>query len=261
MDTRTTAMITAHRFTLSVAGRSLVDALDWQVRGGEFWCVLGPNGAGKTTLLRRIAGLSAVGSATGIARFMERAHAEWDPRQLARVRGFMAQHVVDAFDASVLETVLLGRHPHLDRWQWERDTDASLALNALNQVGLADSAVRNVRSLSGGERQRVALAALLAQEPRAFLLDEPTSHQDLHFQQHVLKILTGLARAGAAVVATLHDINLAAAAASHVLLLDGHGGATAGTVDEVLTADRLGQVFGHAMERLERGKRSLFVPA
>lgn len=261
MDARNPSLLTTRGINLAVAGRSLINALDWQVRAGEFWCVLGPNGAGKTTLLRRVAGLDATGEASGSIRCAERTLAEWDRRQLARVRGFMAQHSSDAFDATVLDTVLLGRHPHLDRWRWERDTDSIQALSALSRVGLNGCAMRNVRSLSGGERQRVALAALLTQAPRLYLADEPVSHQDLHHQHEVLKLLTDLARCGAAVIATMHDINLAAGAATHVLLLDGQGGTSAGPVNEVLTPERLGTVFGHALTRLSHGGRDWFVPA
>ena len=180
-------------------------------------------------------------------------------QELARERGFMPQHVHDAFNASVLDTVLLGRHPHLGRWDWESDEDMALARRALETSGMAAFADRDVLTLSGGERQRVALAMLLAQEPRLLLLDEPASHQDLQHQMTIFSCLRSLADAGRALVCAVHDINLAARFATHALLLDGAGGAEAGLAAEMLTPERLSRIFHHPVRRLDDAGRAWFV--
>lgn len=248
-------MLEAKGLTLTRGTRVLINRLDWSARGGEFWCLLGPNGVGKTTLLHTLAGiLPAEGACLN-----GRALAGWDAQELARERGFMPQHIHDAFNASVLDTVLLGRHPHLGRWDWESDADVALARRALDATGMAAFAQRDVLTLSGGERQRVALAMLLAQQPRLLLLDEPASHQDLQHQVRIFSLLRALADSGHALVAAVHDINLAARFATHALLMDGVGGVEAGPVMEMLTPERLSRIFHHPVRKLDDAGRAWFV--
>ena len=108
----------------------------------------------------------------------------------------LPQDTVDAFPATVLETALVGRHPHLSRWQWESAADVGIARAALAAFGIGGVEARDVRTLSGGERRRVALAALLAQEPDLLLLDEPSTHLDLAHQVALLDRARRLARSG-----------------------------------------------------------------
>jgi iron complex transport system ATP-binding protein len=252
-------LIEARGLRLEAGARTLIERLDWQAEAGQFWCVLGPNGAGKTTLLRALAGLAE--PAGGEVRVEGRAMNAWDRHALARVRGFVAQDAHDAFDASVLETALVGRHPHLDPWAWEGEADIAAAKSTLARVGLTGYEARRVKSLSGGERQRVSLAMLLLQDPRICLLDEPTSHQDVAQQAAVSRLLRGLADSGRAVIATVHDLNLAAHHATHALLLDGAGRADAGAVDEMLSEEHLTRVYRHPMRRAERDGAAWFFPA
>jgi len=252
-------MIEARGVALRAGERTLVKSFEWSAHPGEFWCVLGPNGAGKTTLLRALAGLSM--PAAGEVRVEGKLLTQWDRHALARVRGYVAQDAHDAFDATVLETALVGRHPHLDPWAWESETDLAAARETLARVGLAGYEKRSVKSLSGGERQRVSLAMLLLQDPRLCLLDEPTSHQDVAQQAMVSSLLRGLAASGRVVVAALHDLNLAAHHATHAMLLDGAGRIAAGPVGEMLTVDNLSRVFRHPMRRVEERGASWFFPA
>ena len=104
--------------------------------------------------------------------------AQIGPRDRALRRGFLPQDSVDFFPATVLETALVGRHPHLARWEWESTADIERARRALAAFGLAGLDARDARTLSGGERRRLALAALVAQDPALLLLDEPSSHLD-----------------------------------------------------------------------------------
>lgn len=245
---------------LRVAGRTLLDGLAVQVEPGQLWCVLGPNGSGKTTLLRTLAGLRAPDG--GSVRLRGRAVHEWPPGQAACLRGFLPQTLHDAFGASALEVVLMGRHPHLSRWEWESDDDRRIAHAALQAMDLDALAGRDVTTLSGGERQRVGLAALLAQQPLALLLDEPIAHLDLHHQVSVLEHLHRLVREQpCAVVMSIHDLSLAHRFATHAVLLGPGGAALHGRTDEVMTAEHLAAAFGHPVQVIRVDGRTLFVAA
>ena len=220
--------------------RKLISGLDWTVSEGEFWCVLGRNGAGKSSLLNVAAGLGK--PAAGIVQVAGKPIDSIDPQLLARWRGLMIQQIVDSFSCTVFDAVAIGRTPLRVGRAWDDAEDVALVNGALARVGMLDRAASDVRRLSGGERQRVALAALLVQEVALMLLDEPTSHQDVAHQLTVMRLLQEMA-ADHAVVATCHDINLAARFATHVLLI-GEGFHLAGRASDVLTPEALQHTFG-----------------
>jgi len=242
-------LLDATGLTLRAGARELARGLSLQVRAGELWCVLGPNGSGKTTLLHALAGVLA--PAAGSVRLLGTEVARTPPELLARRRGLLTQTVHDSFSARAIEVVLLGRHPHHDRWSFDDDAeDQRVAHDALGAVDAATLAWRDVTTLSGGERQRVAIAALLAQGVPLMLLDEPTAHLDLKHQIGVLEHLRTLVGTGerAAVIA-LHDLNLAARFASHALLLGGPE-PVSGAIDDVMTERALSVVFQHPLRRV-----------
>jgi iron complex transport system ATP-binding protein len=245
---------------LRIGSRTLLKQLSLQVRAGELWCVLGPNGSGKTTLLHTLAGLRApaAGSVSCLGLDAARAPSE----QLARQRGLLTQTVHDSFSASALDVVLLGRHPHHDRWSFgDSDDDRRIALDALAAVDAAALAPRDVTTLSGGERQRVAVAALLAQQVPLMLLDEPTAHLDLKHQVGLLQHLRAWVHQDAhAAVLALHDLNLVARFATHALLLQADGHARAGVVDDVMTDDALAAAFDHPLHRRRIDSRWIYWP-
>ncbi|MDR2031281.1 MAG: ABC transporter ATP-binding protein [Azoarcus sp.] len=256
----------ARRLSLRRGARKLCREFDLEIRAGQCVAILGRNGAGKTSLLHALAGLHGAiegGGAPDVCgeiRLGARPLADWPPLQMARFRGLLPQRQPMPFAASVRETVLVGRHPHLGRWGWESAADIAIAHAALACVDLQELALRDLRALSGGEQQRVALAMLLAQTPRLFLLDEPLNHLDLHHQIAVLELLRALAADGRGVVMVLHDLALAARYADRVVLLDGEGDVTTGTRTEVLTAERLSRAFGHPLRRVEVNGRAVFLP-
>ncbi len=244
---------------LQAGERLLATGLCFDVHAGELWALLGPNGSGKTTLLNALAGLHP--PAAGDVMLAGRPLAAWPAGDAACLRGLLPQTLQDAFSASVLDVVLIGRHPHLARWAWEDDDDRRIAQAALDAVDLAGFADHDVLTLSGGERQRVGLAAVLAQDPLLLLLDEPLAHLDLHHQIGLLQHLQHLARTqGKAIVMALHDLNLAQRFASHALVLraDGH---TAGATRDVMTPDVLGAAYGHPLQRVDAAGQTLWVPA
>ncbi|PTD96678.1 ABC transporter ATP-binding protein [Pseudothauera lacus] len=251
-------LLEARALALQVGERWLCCEFSLQLLPGQCLVLLGPNGAGKTTLLHTLAGLRE--PTVGSVLLGGLPYAGWSPAAAARFRGLLAQQQPDHFSSTVLETVLVGRHPHLGRWGWEGPEDERIAREALERVGLGAMATRDVLTLSGGERQRVAVAALLAQAPQLLLLDEPTNHLDLHYQIAILDLIRGLAAAGRGVVMVLHDINLAARYADQVILLDGRGGVCAGSREEVLQAGLLGEAFGHPLRRFDVDGRTTFIP-
>ncbi len=244
---------------ISVAGRSLASDIDIDVRKGECWVIVGPNGAGKTTLIATLAGLRA--PAAGEIAYDGVRLAELSMRDRAIKRGFLSQDSTDFFPATVLETALVGRHPHLSRWQWESSADVDRARSALAAFGLAGLDARDARSLSGGERRRLSLAALVAQDPSLMLLDEPSSHLDLGAQISALGTLIDLARTHSkAIVMVLHDLHLALRYADHAIAL-GRGRASAGLAHRILTPDALSELFGHRLIAVGDGSTATFLPA
>ena len=251
-------LLETHELAVAAGGRTLCAGLAFTVRAGECWAVVGPNGAGKTTLLRTLAGLAP--PAGGSVRYGSADLAALGARARARHRAYLPQDSIDAFPATVLETVLIGRHPHLSRFAWERDDDLACASDALSRFGLQALAARDVRTLSGGERRRVALAALLVQHAPLALLDEPSSHLDIAQQAAALEVFVDAARErGGALVMVLHDLHLATRFCDHMIAIGG-GQAHAGRAGDVLTADSLSGLYGRPLVRLEAGGLSTFVP-
>jgi iron complex transport system ATP-binding protein len=257
--TRDSPRLACRELSLRLGSRTLVAKLDLDVRAGDRWAIVGPNGAGKTTLLATLAGLLA--PASGKIAYDGVPLARLGARERALLRGYLPQDSVDFFSATVLETALIGRHPHLARWQWESGADVARARDALAAFGLEGFDARDVRTLSGGERRRLALAALVAQDPGILLLDEPSSHLDLGQMIAALGVITALARErGKAIVMVLHDLHLAMRFADYAIALGG-GSARTGTAADILTAPALSELFGHRLVRVGEGAASTFVPS
>jgi iron complex transport system ATP-binding protein len=236
------------QLTVEVAGRALVRDLGLATPSGTVTAILGCNGAGKTLTLHTLAGLRA--PARGSVALDGELLASWPRRALARKLGLLTQTTEDPFPSTVLDSVLVGRHPHIDFWRWESDADRAIARAALAAVSLEGLAERDVDTLSGGERRRVALATLLAQDPDVLLLDEPINHLDPHHQLDVLKLLREKAHAGRAVMMSMHDAGLAARFSDHALLLFGNGEWLSGPTAEVLTPETMTKLYGVAVREI-----------
>jgi iron complex transport system ATP-binding protein len=231
----------------AAAGRVLFDGLDLSVHAGERWVILGPNGAGKSSLLAAMAGLFP--PARGEVTLQGRALRLWRPDALADWRAWCPQFWVDPFPSTVAETAAVATRR--GAWWVAANGEPSDVLKVLDELDLAALAHADVRQLSGGERQRVAVATALLQGTPLLLLDEPASHLDLAHQRLLLGVLARRAEEGRAVVASLHDVNLAWDLASHAVLLDGRGGVFAGARDAVMTPAHLSHAFGVPIDRVE----------
>ncbi len=234
-------MLHLAHITVAIGRTRLLDDVSLAVAPGTFVALVGPNGAGKSTLLRVASGerVPDAGTATLGADPVR----SLPPDVLARRRAVLPQESLLAFAFTAFEVALLGRTPH----HAGRDADARAALAALESAGIDTLADRRFPTLSGGEKQRVHLARVLAQldgpEAQLLLLDEPTNNLDLTHQHRVLDVARGLARRGLAVVAVLHDLNLAAQYADRVALLAKGRLVAEGSPAEVLRPDLVQQAF------------------
>ncbi|HZM00116.1 MAG TPA: heme ABC transporter ATP-binding protein, partial [Planctomycetota bacterium] len=230
-------------------GATLVDGVSLAIQPGELVALLGPNGAGKTSLLRALSG--ELPRAAGEILLEDRPLAGWAPRERAARIGVLPQSSRLAFPFTALEVALLGRTPHVARRESARDTE--IARLALQRAGAGRLAPRDYLALSGGERQCVHLARVLAQVwdapphgARYLLLDEPTASLDLRLQHALLALARQLAGQGFGLLVALHDLNLAAQYATRAALLCGGRLLAQGPPRQVLSAERVGRVWGVA---------------
>lgn len=259
MHKKNSPLLSAQNLAVTVPGRTLVESLELTLSRGEFVAVLGRNGAGKTLGLLTLAGLRDPHK--GSIQLFGRNIAELKRAEIATGLGLLPQSIDDVFPATVLDTALIGRHPHIGRLRWESAEDRAITLAALREMNIDDLIARNVLTLSGGERRRLAVAQLLAQAPDVYLLDEPTNHLDPQHQLEVLHVLRRVANKGAGVIASLHDVNLAARFADRCLLLFGDGRWELGTTKAILTELRLEALYGTAIEAVNWRSQTLFVVA
>lgn len=252
--------IGCRELTVTIGDIRICRGLDLDVDAGDIVAILGANGIGKTTLLHTLAGLRAP---DGGRVLLDDAPIEaFSPRRRAQRLGVVFQDHQDPLHASVLQTVLSGRHPFLPAFRGESEDDRAIAGNALRRTGLDDKKNLPVSILSGGERKRVALAALLTQRPAVCLLDEPNTHLDLHYQVSSLQLVREhVEDVGGCAVMVLHDVNLALRFCRTALLLFGHGDTLYGPVADVIDTERLSRLYRHPMREFRDGEARCFVPA
>ena len=244
---------------ISIAGKHICSDLNLDLEPGQFWGLLGPNGIGKTTLLKCLAGLSTPDGGTVL---LENQVIDKLPRRaIARLLGMLQQHTVYVFDASVLETAMTGRHPHLSYWEREGPQDKLKALDAIREVDLEGFEDRSVTGLSGGEARRLAFASLMVQEPAILLLDEPTNHLDMKHQIRIMnQVGNQVTKVGRCAMIALHDVNLAARYCSHILMLFGDGEWQAGPVNNLLNPENLERLYQCPVETVQTSAGSRFLP-
>lgn len=252
-------VLSSQQLDVSVPGRTLISALDWDIQAGQFWLILGRNGSGKTSLLQSLAGLRPIRQ--GEIVLQDKPFHQYRRVEIAQRIAILFQHQESSFPVTVLESALAGRHPHRNFWGWPEQDDQQLVLDALQQMDLASLIDHPLDSLSGGEQRRLELATLLVQDPALFLLDEPTNHLDLHHQVDILKRFRALTKAKQrTVVMASHELNLGLRYCSHVLMLYGNGEWEAGTADELVNAERLGKLYQHPMQAQTSSHGDIYLP-
>ena len=235
--------LSADRVRLGYADRTIVDDLSLQVPDHAVTVIVGANACGKSTLLRGLARL--LRPTSGQVLLDGRSIHELPTREVARRLALLPQSAIAPEGVTVADLVGRGRHPHtglLRRWS---DEDDRAVADALELTGTVDLADRFVDELSGGQRQRVWVAMALTQQTDLLLLDEPTTYLDLAHQVELLDVLADLnAVRGTTVVMVLHELNLAARYADHLVAMRGGQVVAAGDPVEVVTAELVHDVFG-----------------
>lgn len=240
-----TVLLRLHEVALSLDGRRVLDALSLELRAGEWVALVGPNGAGKSSLLAVLAGLRR--PERGTIEWLGRPLHDWPARERAASIAWLAQGGVGGAgggDAQIAarDVVALGRLPRHGLLGSPDATDDAAVAEAMAETESLPFAARRVAALSGGERQRVLLARALAVQAKLLLLDEPTSHLDAPHQRALLAGLAARARAGAAVLAVMHDLS-AALGADRILVLDAGRLVADGAPGDPALRERLVQVF------------------
>ena len=229
--------------------RSVLNGVDLEIPHGTMVGIGGPNGVGKSTLMKLIAGVIAprAGSVRVEGNEISRLSSKGRARQVAVV----LQTPELPAGAKALEVVLMGRNPHLGLLSWETEEDLSIAIEAMAVTDTQELLGRPVDQLSGGERQRVAIAMALAQQTPVLLLDEPTANLDLAYQPAIMYILRDLVSAGRTVVTAVHDLSLAAQFCDMIALMSDGRFVAFGTPSEVLTPERIMDVYGAHVKVLD----------
>ncbi|MEZ5266361.1 MAG: ABC transporter ATP-binding protein [Acidimicrobiia bacterium] len=244
--------------SVRIGRRTVVRDVSASVEAGGWLTVVGANGAGKSTLLRAIAGLVAH---DGEVHAGSQRLTGSPPRRRARHLALVVQTPILPPTMRVSSYVLLGRVAHLGPLARESRADLDIVTAVLERLDARSLADRPLATLSGGEAQRVTIARALVQQAPVLLLDEPTSSLDIGHQLEVLDLVDELRRErGLTVVATMHDLTLAAQYAERLLLLDDGAVAAAGTPAEVLTEEHLTRYYRAAVRIVREGDTVVVVP-
>jgi len=230
--------LTVNRIGVSIAGTDIVRDVSLRVHDKQFVGLIGPNGCGKSTLLKSI--YKVVKPTRGEARLSDVDLVKSSPKTVAKLMGVVGQFNELSFDFTVREMVLMGRTPHKKLLDPDNRDDHRIVDEALRKVDLEPYADRSYLSLSGGEKQRVVLARALAQKPEFLVLDEPTNHLDVKYQLQILNIVRTL---NVGVLAALHDLALAAEYCDYLYMVKKGEVVAAGAPKEVLTKQRIAEVF------------------
>ncbi len=257
--------IPAHVLSADAVGfaygtRAVLRGVSLEVRAGQVVGLVGPNGSGKTTLLRCLTGFLAPG--TGRVRLDGRDLSSYGRRPLARLLASVAQATPIDVPLRVAELVLLGRLPHLPSTGlgFESQADLERVRQALADCGVLGLAERPLSELSGGELRRVYVARALAQDAPVLVLDEPIAGLDVKHQLAILRILGQQAAAGRAVLAVLHDLNLAAEACDRVVLLKAGTVLAEGPPEVVLTPEHVSEAYEVEVDVHQVSGRRWLVP-
>ena len=231
--------LTCKNISYSIKDKQILKNVSLNVSGNKFFTILGPNGCGKTTLLKSIYRVlkPSFGEILLNNKNIENIRLKDSAKEMAVVAQFNEIN----FDCNVEDIVMLGRSPHINFLQSEKQNDFDIVKDALRDVGMLDKANRSYSSLSGGEKQRVALARAIAQKPSLLLLDEPTNHLDIKYKLEILHIIKDL---NINVLAVLHDIQLACKFSDYLFLMKGGEIKYEGKPRQTVTESSMKDVYG-----------------
>lgn len=234
--------------------RTILNGISLELRPKEMLGVIGPNGSGKSTLIQCIDGL--LRPETGSILLNGKELKDISRKELARKVGYVPQTTSRSFfPSTVIDTVLMGKRPHLG-WR-SSNKDVKNVIQVLRLIGIEDLAMRDINELSGGQQQKVLIARALAQEPAMLLLDEPTSNLDIKHQLEVVEIIREkVMEKSISAIMAVHDLNLAAKYTDRIVMMkDGKVFAT-GTPESVLTTENIRAVYGVVAEVIKNNGNS-----
>ncbi|TAK48639.1 MAG: ABC transporter ATP-binding protein [Xanthobacteraceae bacterium] len=258
MSGDTPARLQASGVGVSLGGRVIVSDATLSLKAGEFTVMVGPNGAGKTTLMRALAGLARC---SGEVRLDGHPLAAMKARERARRLAYLPQGHVFHWPLDVATLVELGREPHADPFTPLSAADHDAVAHAMAATGVTGFADRAITTLSGGEQARVAIARALATQADVLLADEPIGSLDARHQLIVLNLLRRIARDGAAVLAIIHDLTLAARFADHIAIIADGRIVVHDTPERALEPARIAEIFGVTVERFETADGPVLIPS
>ncbi|MDP4146409.1 MAG: ABC transporter ATP-binding protein [Bacillota bacterium] len=245
----------------SINDKVILKDICLKIESGCFCSIIGPNGSGKTTLLKNI---STIYKPDRESIYIgEKDVTDITPKELGKNISFVKQQVDSEFDFIVMDMVLMGRNPHINRFSKESKRDIEIVEQAMKLTNVFHLKDENIKCLSGGEKQRVMIARAIAQQGKIILLDEPTSHLDIF---HQLEILDSIKRInneyGVTVVSVLHDLNLAAQYSDYLIMVNNGKIAAYGRPEQVLKSNLLKEIYKVDMMILEHPvtKKPLIVP-
>ncbi len=222
---------------------NVLENIDFSARGGDFIGVIGPNASGKSTLLKSIS--KVLKPHTGVVLLNERDVYTFKSAEIAKNLAVVPQESVISFAFTALDVVLMGRTPHLNRFEMESTQDLIIAQKSMELTNTWYLAERPIDTLSGGEKQRIIIARALTQEPRVLLLDEPTDHLDINHQIEILDLIKRLSKEKEmVVVGVFHDLNIASQYCDRLILLHKGRIFAAGGAGDVLTGENIEKVYG-----------------
>lgn len=236
-------------------GSLVLKNINHQFEQGKLISIVGPNGSGKSTVLKCIDRI--LKPKNGCIHLDKKNILDFKMNELARKIAYVPQSEGGTFPATVFDTILLGRKPHI---QWSpKEKDLEITASMIEKLDLKSIALKSINKLSGGQRQRVFIARALAQEPEILLLDEPTANLDLKHQLEVLKILKQLSQQGITVIIAIHDLNLALQYSNHFILLkEGKVFATGGK--EIISNENIEKLYDIKVNIIKENGNFIIVP-
>lgn len=220
---------------------SVIEDISFSAESGELLTILGPNGCGKSTLIKTLCNVRKPRSGTITVDGVETS--TMDPRELAKLIGYVPQTITSSGYSTVYDLVLIGRKPYVD-WNYSHE-DLQIAAEAMMTMNVNTYLDKDVSELSGGQRQRVFIARALAQDPEFYIFDEPTSSFDLRNQLDTMRIMKNIVRQkNACLIVALHDLNLAIRYSDRVMVLDKKGIYDIGKPADVITSEMIKDVYG-----------------
>jgi iron complex transport system ATP-binding protein len=228
-----------------------------ELERSEMLAIVGPNGVGKSTLIRCIDMILTPNKGKILLDGQELK--KMNRIDVAKKIGYVSQNASQSFPATVYDTILIGRRPHLG-WRSSSDDNEKI-LDVLELLGIEDLAMNDFNDLSGGQQQKVMIARALAQEAEILLFDEPTSNLDIRHQLEVMEIVENLIlERGMSAIMAVHDLNLGSRYANKMIMMYNGGIYRAGDPSSVLTVDNIKNVYGVEVELNNRDGRPYIIP-